>query len=172
MPIFTNQLYPAGGEAGQGGGIIQIVYVEKTDTWSSNTGGSFVDITGMSLTITPRSSSNKILICPSLNMVAETSHRHGFRILRGTAELHLAATAGNRRTVTSGQGNPPNSVMNYHYFTPYLDSPNTTSATTYKLQCIGEGSSTNIYVNRTNNDGDNSDKFRFASAMIAMEVSS
>ena len=172
MAIFSGQIFPAGGESGSGGGIIQIVYVEKTNSFSVNTGSAFVDVTGMSLTITPTRSGNKILIIPSLNLAASTSHRHGFRILRGTNEIHLADTAGNRRTVTSGQGNPPNSVMNYHYCTPYLDNPATTSAITYKIQVIGEGNSTNVFVNRTENDGNNSDKFRFASSMMAMEVSS
>ena len=172
MPVFTTGLFPAGGESGQGGGIIQIVFNEKTDTWSSQPGGAWADITGMTLTITPTQSANKILIWPSLNMTAETSHRHGFRILRGSTVIHYGASASNRRLATSGQGNPPNSVMNYHYCTPFLDTPNTTSATTYKLQAIGEGGSTNVYVNRTENDGNNADKFRFASAIMAMEVSS
>ena len=152
------------------GAILQVVQTVKTDSFSSNTGSSFVDITGMSVSITPSSSSSKILLIPSLNLAAATSHRHGWQIKRDSTTIHFADSAGNRRQVTAGQGNPPNSVMNYHYCTPFLDSPSTTSAITYKLQVIGEGSNTNIYVNRTEHDGDGSDKFRFASSMLAMEV--
>jgi hypothetical protein len=152
------------------GAILQVVQTVKTDSFSSNTGSSFVDITGMSVSITPSSSSSKILLIPSLNLAAATSHRHGWQIKRDSTTIHFADSASNRRCVTSGQGNPPNSVMNYHYCTPFLDSPSTTSAITYKLQVIGEGSNTNIYVNRTEHDGDGSDKFRFASSMLAMEV--
>ena len=152
------------------GSIIQVVQTVKTDSFSTNTGSSYVDVTGMSVTITPSSSSNKILIIPSLNLISEVSHRHGFRILRGTNEIHIGDTAGNRRRATSGEGNPPTNVNNNHYCTPFLDSPSTTSAITYKIQVIGEGSNTNIYVNRTENDDNGSDKFRFASSMLAMEI--
>ena len=152
------------------GNIIQVVQTVKTDSFSTNTGSSYVDVTGMSVTITPSSSSNKILIMPSLNLTSEVSHRHGFRILRDSTAIHIGDSAGNRRRATSGQGNPPTNVNNYHYCTPFLDSPSTTSAITYKLQVIGEGSNTDIYVNRTENDTDGSDKFRFASSMLAMEV--
>ena len=152
------------------GAILQVVQTVKTDSFSTNTSSSYVDIPGMSITITPSSSSNKILIMPSLNFIGAQSHRHGFRILRGTNEIHIGDTAGNRRRATSGQGNPPTTVHNNHYCTPFLDSPSTTSAITYKLQVIGEGSNTNIYVNRTEHDGNGSDKFRFASSMLGMEV--
>jgi hypothetical protein len=169
--LKVDSIIPRGGlPSGASGGIIQIVYVEKTDAFSANVGSSFVDITGMAVTITPQSSSNKILIMPSVNLVAQQSHRWGFIILRGSTIIHRADAASNRRRVTSGGGNPPTTVDNQHFCTPFLDSPNTTSATTYKLQCIGEGSSTNVFCNRTDNDGDNADKFRYASSMIAMEV--
>ena len=171
MPVFTTGVFPAGGEVGSGGAILQIVYSEKPDTWTANTGSSYVDIIGMTVSITMQQSGNKVIIWPSLTMGAATSHRHGFRILRGSTELHVAQGFGSRRAATSGQGNPPNSVMTYQYCTPFLDTPGA-GTHTYKLQAVGEGSSTNIYVNRTENDGNNIDKFRFTSSMMAMEVSS
>ena len=130
------------------GAILQVVQTVKTDSFSSNTGSSFVCITNE----------------PNFKF------QFGAFVKRDSTTIHFADSASNRRCVTSGQGNPPNSVMNYHYCTPFLDSPSTTSAITYKLQVIGEGSNTNIYVNRTEHDGDGSDKFRFASSMLAMEV--
>ena len=44
-----------------GGGIIQVVSATKTDTFSA-TANQTVDITGLSVTITPKFSSSKILI--------------------------------------------------------------------------------------------------------------
>ena len=49
--------FPNGGV----GKILQVIQTVKTDTWSS-TAASFTDISGMSLSITPTSTSNKILI--------------------------------------------------------------------------------------------------------------
>ena len=43
------------------GAVLQVVSTAKTDTFSSST-GSYIDITGLSVSITPSSTSNKILI--------------------------------------------------------------------------------------------------------------
>ena len=169
--IKVDSIIPRGGlPSGASGGIIQIVQTVKTDTFSANTGSSFVDITGMTVTITPQSASNKILIIPSINLAANQSHRHGFIIVRGSTNIHIADSASNRTRSTAFQGNPPTSVNSYHYCVPFLDSPNTTSATTYKLQCRGEGSNTDIFVNRGESDPDAGDRLRGASSMTAMEV--
>ena len=48
--------------AGVGGKVLQVVQTEKTDTFSSTTFNSWTDITGMSVSITPSSTSNKIYL--------------------------------------------------------------------------------------------------------------
>ena len=51
--IKVNSIIPAGGlPAGSNGGIIQVKQTVKTDTFSSTTTGSDVDITGLSVSIT------------------------------------------------------------------------------------------------------------------------
>ena len=67
MTIFTNQIFPASGEAGTGGGIIQVKYMVKTSPTSYN-GSSFGDLGGLSVSITPRNGTNKILIMSSWSM--------------------------------------------------------------------------------------------------------
>ena len=61
--LRTNSIVPVGGipAGASGGGIIQVVQTVKTDD-ASTTSNSYTDITGLSVTITPRSTSNKILI--------------------------------------------------------------------------------------------------------------
>jgi hypothetical protein len=44
------------------GSVLQVVSTSKTDTFSSSSSGSWIDITGLSATITPTNSSNKILV--------------------------------------------------------------------------------------------------------------
>ena len=53
--------------AGVGGKVLNVVTVAKTDTFASSTAGSFTDITGMSATITPSSTSSKILVLLNIN---------------------------------------------------------------------------------------------------------
>ena len=48
----------------------------------------------------------------------------------------------------------------------WLDSPSTTSATTYKIQAVG-GSTT---INMSDNDSDSFDYYRTVSTLTVMEV--
>ena len=91
--IRTNSIVPAGGvpAGASGGGIIQIVQAVKTDTFTTTAGnGVFVDLTGLSISITPRSASNKILVsymvqgCEPNNAGAHTKlQRNSVDILLG-----------------------------------------------------------------------------------------
>ena len=75
---------------------------------------------------------------------------------------------------TSSYGMPVNDTDGQYYLKQvslnYLDSPSTTSSTTYKLQIINFGGRTN-YVNRTGNDTNNQVYPRTASSITVMEVS-
>ena len=171
--LKVNSIIPVGGLSGSAsGGIIQIVQTVKTDTMStSGTGGAYQDITGLSVTITPSSNANKILIIPSLLMAADSGHRHGYRILRGSTVICVGDSAGSRNPATSFQGNPPNNVLAFNHTNLFLDSPATTSATTYKLQFRGEANSSNLFINRSQVDSDSDTHFRGTSQITAMEVS-
>tara|TARA_B100000401_G_scaffold208913_1_gene141162 strand:+ start:1631 stop:2236 length:606 start_codon:yes stop_codon:yes gene_type:complete len=127
------------------GKILQVIQTVKKDrtTIQSTT---LVDIAGMSVTITPSSSSNKVLIryCVS----AFTNNQYwSMRLLRGSDS-----------TIFIGDQNPSATSQNRGSFGSYmssyvdgrsvtqelLDSPNTTSATTYKLQAHSPYSSSYI----------------------------
>tara|TARA_B100000212_G_scaffold88224_1_gene64549 strand:+ start:532 stop:1098 length:567 start_codon:yes stop_codon:yes gene_type:complete len=135
------------------GKILQVVQTFKTDSasQSGNSSTVFYDIAGMSASITPSSSSNKILVMYTAQVASSgaTGRANIIRLLRGSTPIG-SSTAGSttngqifHRTV---QYNPETKNM------MYLDSPNTTSATTYKLQWSVEGSggsSTTYYINDT-----------------------
>ena len=128
--------------AGVGGKVLQVLQAVKTDTVST-TSQSFADLTGMTQAITPSSSSSKILITFDGNFSAFTQSTNGqavdFKLVRDSTDIYIGDAASNRsRTSTNfrpeGNGqydvNPAKLV--------FLDSPSTTSATTYKIQwrCI------------------------------------
>jgi hypothetical protein len=52
----------------------------------------------------------------------------------------------------------------------FLDSPATTSATTYKIQIRNESGSGLVYINRSENDSDSAAGGRYISTITAMEV--
>ena len=171
--LKVNSIVPAGGlPSGSNGGIIQVKQSVKTDTMTvSGSGGSYQDVTGLSVTITPSSNANKVLVIPSILLAADSGHRHGYRILRGSQVICVGDSASNRVQATSCQGNPPNNVMMYNHTNTFLDEPGTTSATTYKIQIRGESNSSGLYVNRSQTDTDSTSHFRGTSQITVMEVS-
>tara|TARA_B100000900_G_C20532386_1_gene696879 strand:+ start:624 stop:1142 length:519 start_codon:yes stop_codon:yes gene_type:complete len=172
MGLFTNTIFPASGDTGNGG-IIQIVQTVKTDTFVvSGSGGSYNTVTGLTVTITPTDSSNNILVIPSVNMAANSGHRHGFKLMRGGTQIFIGNANSSNQRVTVFQGNPPTSANSYHYSPLCLDDPNTSSAVTYSIQIIGESNSSDIFINRPQSSNTGGDFFRGVSTITAMEVSS
>ena len=138
------------------GKVLQVVTTTKTDV-TSTTSGSFVDITGMSVSITPSSISNKILILSDIGVSStETDRSDQIRLLRDATTIVSSANLF-RITV--------NSVM-YNASLNYVDSPATTSATTYKLQWLSESGLGTVYLNRR---GNNASVFTI-STITALEI--
>ena len=143
------------------GAILQVVQTFKNDSFST-TSTSYVDITGFSVTITPSSTSNKILLLYFAGLSTDgNSSVQYINLLRGsTAIAQPSVSTGFSSTATMF----PQSISNMISWSySFLDSPNTTSATTYKWQI--KGYTGTQYINERNT----SDMPR-TSTMIAMEV--
>tara|TARA_R110000868_G_scaffold378880_1_gene644519 strand:- start:539 stop:1141 length:603 start_codon:yes stop_codon:yes gene_type:complete len=156
------------------GKILQVVQMVKTDTSSATSASTntFVDLPGMSVAITPSSSSSKILVSftVSLGFVVGTFH---INLVRGSTNIAVGDADGSR--VPSTISTRPAGTPYTHDSSPrsytFLDSPNTTSATTYKLQgTLGSTYSGTMYVNRSAADTNASYGVRVTSTMTAMEV--
>ena len=137
--------------AAAGGKILQVLQTFKADTTSyqGNSQTSWVDISGMSVSITPTSASSKILIIFSVSISQETDDRNNsVRLLRNSTNICIG-TSGTNRNAAIIIKTRANKFMEC-YTQTFLDSPNTTSATTYKLQWAAEGSggARYIYLNR------------------------
>jgi hypothetical protein len=123
-------------EAG-GGKVLQVVSVTWKDAFSSTAGsGSFVNITGATLAITPSSASSKIFFQSMITTGAET-YGVVLKIQRGGSDIAgaLGTVTGSRVASTaysSGQSSD-NAEMQSTYMS-YLDSPSSTSALTYTVQ--------------------------------------
>ncbi len=128
-----------------GGKILQVQQVTKLDTATTTTAlGSWADITGMTLSITPTATSSKILVLVNgSTSPANNNYSIGVNLVRGSTSIFVANARGSStRTSDWGlcQANQNNSVN-----IAYLDSPSTTSATTYKLQMAVESGSTALF---------------------------
>jgi hypothetical protein len=158
--------------------IVQVVNAIKTDTQKSNS-SSYVDITGLSASITPTSASNKVLVFCNLSLTAQHGNGGGALILRGSTAIGQAdATGSTRRSSFSGSGytgdGATTDIMQIPVTTSFLDSPATTSATTYKVQVVSEGSNywgVNVCVDSAGTEqGTSSDSIRMVSTITLMEV--
>ena len=159
------------GDAGlPAGAVLQVVQTTKTDTFST-TSTSFTDITGMTVNITPSSTSNKVLVlvhCP----ITMGDAGGGFTLLRGSTEIFRgdAASSRQRFTATGLYGSSGNNAV-YSGGTGtavFLDSPSSTSEQTYKLQA--KIRATTLYVGLTLYDTDNDNASRNPSSITVMEI--
>ena len=123
---------PVGSTTG-GGKVLQVVsatYSTRVDVAST----TFTD-TGLSLAITPTASTSKVLVLISQNMWAYSASSEAggrLKLVRGATDIWNQGSTG--QTINNyGNGN---SAIEYALYVPitYLDSPATTSSTTYKVQ--------------------------------------
>jgi hypothetical protein len=156
---------PAGG-----GKVLQVVTAFKDDTFSASD-SAYQDITGLSVSITPSSTSSKVLVM----MTVTGSHQPTIadavlRLVRGATAIGVAASAGNRTLATVSLMAESTTCTDSTAFT-YLDSPATTSSTTYKVQGTGNGSTPKgFFINRGSLDTDVVSVARTASSITVMEI--
>ncbi len=153
------------------GTIVQVKYASKTDE-QATTSTTYVDIVDLSVTITPTSTSSKILLIWSVVTGQGNNTGHTYLVVArdSTDNIFIADTDGNK-TSASNVGNMPygNSAMQI-LSNSFLDSPSTTSATTYKMRYKSSNGSS-IKINRSDRDTDSAAfDGRACSSFIVMEV--
>jgi hypothetical protein len=149
------------------GRVLQVVQTVKTDTFS--TGSSYTSVTGLSASITPSSSTSKILVTVSLGALSATNSSMKMGMYRDATPIYIGDAAGSR-TQVSAQSQTTNNYQAQFGAWSFLDSPATTSSTTYQVY-IGSNGSVTLYLNRTDRDTNSaSEDARSASSIILMEV--
>ena len=173
--LRTNRIVPRDGlPSGSSGGIIQVVH-SNTSTHTYDTSTSYIDITGVTATITPTRSDSKVLIQCTLAVSKENNHTFLGRIVRNGSVI-----TGSGGVAESGHGNQIDGVWwcvrntTYNaapYTVSYLDSPSSTSALTYKAQGKTTNSSYYFAINRTTSSQDLEYASPAFSMITLMEIS-
>ena len=133
------------------GKLLQVINVVKTNSFTT-TSTSYVDITGLSTSITPTSATSKILVTVTLPILTMSDGNAGFiNLLRGSTTLTSSSDGGladtnDAWTSFGGWSGEAQNRMYKSASITYLDSPATTSATTYKCQLLASGGT--AYLNR------------------------
>tara|TARA_R100001510_G_C7565870_1_gene144197 strand:- start:245 stop:766 length:522 start_codon:yes stop_codon:yes gene_type:complete len=169
-------IYYGDGSNSSSGRVVQVVTNQYTNVVSVASNSGLLN-TSIYATITPKDNSNKVLVILSLGRVSGPSDSVAARIRRTISGSHVNVG------VHTGSGNwQPASFQNYGKGAinddhadgqtfMWLDSPNTTSSTDYRLQLYGQDNGT-VYVNRTQNSNNSDHPYscRTASSIILQEI--
>jgi hypothetical protein len=172
--LKVDSIVPRGGvPSGGGGGFIQTKSSVKTDAFSTSS-SSYTDITGFNVSITPSSTSSKILVICQISGNGTGATQGYFaltRVIGGSTDntIFVGDATGNRVRATLNMYNNQNNECKNGTLV-FLDSPNTTSAITYKIQTRTQGAGT-INVNRSELFQNNANSGTLTSSITAMEVS-
>ena len=136
--LRVDRIIPVNGvPTGGGGGIIKVVQTQLVGSTSSTT-STYAD-TGLSASITPTSSSNKILVIVYTGQCGKSAAdtQLDFKVFRNSTEIYFFSTLNTNSAVADS------SNVTIHY----LDSPATTSSITYKTQVRNRNDSGTITSN-------------------------
>jgi len=142
-------LNAAGSTSGLGK-VAQVLQTAKTDT-TSTTSSSFVDITGMSVSITPSATDSKILVEVQTWVCGASSANQPINLLRDSTVIGVADTSADYTMPFRQASDGQNQYRMFNLTTTFLDSPSASSSTTYKLQW--KTNSGTLYLNRSVDEG-------------------
>jgi hypothetical protein len=147
--------------------VLQTINVTLTNV-SSTTSSSYANIGGLTVNITPYFSTSNVLVTVHLYGNNNTAGESVlFQLYRGTTNIGGGTAASNRLSGFSSIicGNVAGA-----YFSggTALDSPASTSATTYYLQYRVTGGKGN--VGSTGDDNDTANRLRYATSIIVSEI--
>ena len=139
------------------GSVLQVVSVNKTDAFSTSS-QSFVDITGFAATITPTSTSSKILV--DVDYTGGSNGHASIRLVRGSTPIYIG-TGATGIQLNIGVQFASSGTLNHAYqhskgTMKTVDSPSTTNAVTYKVQgAVPHSASYVLYCNRIHRNENN-----------------
>jgi hypothetical protein len=171
LPDSTGTIALQGG-AGVGK-VLQVVQTIKTDTFVTAATVTDTPVTGLSVSITPSSSSSRVFVQVELGVTAENGQGSAAKLRRNGTFIGLADAAGSRSRSSFGGSAYRGSgtgylLLGWGLSTAILDSPATTSAITYDV--VVSSLNTGTYVNRAGDDTDSNDRLRWVSTITAWEI--
>ena len=152
--------------SGGGGHVLQVVSTTKTDSWAVSSTGSHA-VTGLSVAITPRNTSNKILVqahfCGRIG-----DYGGGYNIFRNGSMIISPTDYGDRTPTHVSAWNGEANVT-VQLSAQMLDSSLPSGVLTYQVYVMARSNST-YYVNRSSDDTNTGDRPRTIATITAMEV--
>ena len=161
--------------AGVGGKVLNVWQNTKPSVQSfSAVTAAWTEITGVAISVTPQSSSSRFVLMfyTSIGMTAASGQRGSIRFRRDSSAIGYGSADGSANVAAFG------SVSNYATSTTqpfamfYIDSPSTTSSTTYTVEASYEGGAGTVYINSDGGGNASNTFYRGMSNLIMMELAS
>ena len=157
---------PAGG-----GKVLQMQNVIKSDVFTS-TSTSLVDVTGLTVSITPTSATSTILVMTTFMYSSNSGTGYPRVVMKRDSTTIFAGTPVSNRLGALNQSNVYNADSNFalQVAANFIDTPATTSALTYKIQALQTNGNT-VRIGATGDDPDSANFGpRFASSIVLLEI--
>ena len=175
--LRVDKIVPTDGvPTGGGGGIIQVKSVTITNTFD-NDQETFADVTGVTVTITPKFNTSKMLVMYNGCAGIESTNRMGqvriVRVIGGTTNTTIYVG-------DQGQSNQARASSSFACFNNYqlqqfsgtfMDSPATTNAVTYKMQIAAGDQGYKVNIGRDDGNSNEFSRARVPTSITVMEVS-
>ena len=153
--------------AGAGGKVLQVVQTVLSTTVALGAAGTYLNISGLNTSITPSSTSSKILVTASITTTDGNNYAPMFHIYRDGTHITPNGPSNGLTPSTAfaglGGGNIGGAQVTATVTFSYLHSPSTTSATTYQIYTAKHSAAvSNVIINPT--------PFGGSSTMTLMEI--
>ena len=158
------------------GGIVSVNQALNQTRSSIANNGGFVDVTGLSVTVTPASANSKFLIFMRVfGEAASDGHNVSMALFRNGTNINAGAAtsvAGQSVIVTAGSDyfNQDQDSTPQVWNATTLDSPSTASSVTYKVKMTNQGGSDTFWLNGTINGTVGAAYERGSSELIVLEL--
>jgi hypothetical protein len=149
---------------------VQSTSLLATSSFSLATATTSSDISGLTVTITPTATDSKILVTCTIVVDVDTANPIYALLFRaGSVTTGIGNASGNRSRVTSIVNCGANAGESLSF--EFLDSPATTSATTYSIRLrTGSGGTRTLYINTGPSSGDAATTGVSISTITAREI--
>jgi hypothetical protein len=131
------------------GTVLQVLQATDTTDVAYTTSNTWADLGNLSQAITPKFSTSKILVSCQIGCVEHSANSYlvAFKYVRGSTTIGGAFDSGTGgSTGIRGQGSGDTNAVYDAVLPQFLDSPSTTSATTYKVQYNNYNGNTFYYL--------------------------
>ena len=175
--LRVDKIVPVDGvPTGGGGGIIQVKSTTITNTFD-NDSETFADVTGVTVTITPKFNTSKILVMYNGMGACEQTNRFGHvrivRVIGGTTstDIYVGDQGESNQARTSNTIVSPNNYQYQQFSGTFMDSPATINAVTYKMQIAAGDQGYKFNIGRGDENSNEYSRGRFPTSITVMEVS-